>query len=242
MDKDTAQKASQELRKYSSAKKAEFLPSFFKTGKGEYGEGDIFIGVTVPNCRLVAKKFSALSFTEVEKLLKSRFHEERLTALFILVNKFQKGDISEREKIFRFYSLNREFVNNWDLVDASVYKIVGDYLLDKDRKFLYLLAKSTSLWERRMAIVATYAFIKEGQLDDTFKISKMLLKDKEDLIHKAVGWMLREAGKRDQSKLKEFLNAHYNNMPRTSLRYAIEKFPEMLRQSYLKGTIDEKHK
>lgn len=232
----TAKEIQSRLKKLGSPAKAKELQRFFKTGPGQYGEGDVFRGVMVPEQRKVAREFSELSLTETRKLLKSKIHEERLTALLILVARFKKADASNQEKLYKFYMSNLRYVNNWDLVDLSSHYITGSYLYDKDRAPLYKLAKSDDLWERRVAIVSTCYFIAKGDLTDTFKISKMLLKDEHDLIHKASGWMLREAGKRDIAKLEKFLLRHYKTMPRTMLRYAIEKFPEKKRQSYLKGT------
>ncbi len=202
-------------------------------------KSDTFIGVTVPDCRIVAKQFFNLSFPEIKELLKSKVHEERLVGLMILVEQFEKGDEKVRQEIYHFYLANTEHVNNWDLVDLSSYKIVGKFLLDKPRGLLYILAKSNDIWERRIAIVSTMTFIRKGELEDTFKISEMLLHDKEDLIHKAVGWLLREAGKKDETKLVQFLRAHHSQMPRTTLRYAIERFPEETRRLYLKGHFEQ---
>lgn len=232
----SAKEIQSRLKKLGSPEKAKELQRFFKTGPGQYGEGDVFRGVMVPEQRKVAREFSDLSLTEIQKLLKSKIHEERLTALLILVARFKKADASLREKLYKFYTRNLRYVNNWDLVDLSSHYITGAYLYDKDRTQLYELAQSDDLWERRVAIVSTCYFIAKGDLADTFKISRMLLKDQHDLIHKASGWMLREAGKRDMEKLEKFLLRHYKTMPRTMLRYAIEKFPEKKRQSYLKGT------
>lgn len=218
-----------ELKKIRNKEKAEHLQYFFKTSKGEYGEGDVFLGITVPEQRKIAKRFIDISFNDLQKLLDSKFHECRLTALLILVKKYKE----DREKVFNFYIKNFRNINNWDLVDLSSPKIVGDYLFDKNRKLLFNLVKSKNMWERRIAIVSTYYFIKQNDLDDTFKISKLLLKDKEDLIHKAVGWMLREASKRDENRLVAFLEDNYYNIPRTALRYAIERFKEDKRKYYL---------
>lgn len=223
----------QALKKYANKDKAAFLPSFFKTGKGQYGEGDKFIGVTVPDQRKVAKQFFTLSFTEIQKLLKSNIHEHRLTALIILVEQYKRGDVKIRKKIFKFYLANTLRVNNWDLVDCSCRDIIGEHLQKQDRKLLYTLARSKNLWERRIAIVSTWAFIRQNDLKDTFQISKMLLHDSHDLIHKATGWMLREAGKRDTRVLQAFLRDYASRMPRTMLRYAIEKFPPSVRRQYM---------
>ena len=210
---------------------------FFKTGRGEYGERDIFAGIKVPVQRKIAKEFLNLSLTELKELLKSKVHEERLIALLTLVEKYQKGEEKEKDKIFRFYIDNRKGINNWDLVDISAPKIIGHYLLNKDKKLFYDFAKSDNLWDRRIAILATYSFIKSGSFDDALRISDLLLNDKHDLIHKAVGWMLREVGKKNLVVEEKFLQQRYNKMPRTMLRYAIEKFPETKRKKYLEVKI-----
>lgn len=232
-----AEDVKNELKKYAVKSKADFLPRFFKTGPGHYGEGDIFIGVVVPDIRIVAKKFFTLSLVEIKKLLYSKIHEERLCALLILVEQYGKADEIDNKKIFDFYIKNAKQVNNWDLVDLTAPKIVGEYLLDKPRGLLYKLAISRNLWEKRISILATFAFIKRGEFKDTFKISEILLSNTHDLMHKAVGWMLREVGKKNQVEEEKFLKKHYKKMPRTMLRYAIEKFPEEKRLRYLKGKI-----
>ena len=216
---------------------AEHSQRFFKTGNGEYGEGDKFLGIRVPVLREQAKKFQDIALKETQYLLRSAFHEERLCALLLLVRKFTKGDEEERAAIFKLYVDNIKYINNWDLVDSSSYHIVGAYLEDKNRQQLYQLSKSNNLWERRIAIMSTLHFIKKHQFDDALKLSKQLISDEEDLIHKAVGWMLREIGKRDLAIEKSFLKAHYKDMPRTMLRYAIEKFPESVRKKYLEGKV-----
>lgn len=223
----------QALREIADPEIAEHSQRFFKTGAGEYGEGDQFLGIRVPNIRKVAREFKNLSLEETEKLLHSDWHEERLCALIILSNRSQKADDRGLKKIFELYLANTEHVNNWDLVDTSAEDIVGRYLADKDRNLLYNLAQSKSLWERRIAIISTFHFIKNEEFDDTLAISELLLDDDHDLIHKAVGWMLREVGKRDQDTEEKFLDEHKHVMPRTMLRYAIEKFPESKRQQYL---------
>lgn len=210
---------------------------FFKTGKGEYGEGDIFWGISIPEQRSIAKKHLSLSLNEIQKLLKSKVHEQRLTGLLVLVEQFKKSNDDQKKAIYSFYLDNIAQINNWDLVDLSAYHIIGNYILDKDKSILYQLAKSKIIWERRVAIISTWIFIRNNQFQDSLKISKMLLNDNHDLIHKAVGWMLREVGKRDLKTLELFLKEHYRKMPRTMLRYSIEKFPEQLRQSYLKSKI-----
>ncbi len=213
--------------------KAAFFPRFFKAGKGEYAEGDKFMGVTVPQMRVVAKRFSDLPLSVIEKLLADPWHEMRMIGLFVLVSQFEKGDAKRRKRIVDFYLSHLKGVNNWDLVDLSAYKILGEWLADKDRKKLYGLAKSNVLWERRIAIVSTYAFIRKNDLKDTFALAEILLHDRHDLMHKAVGWMLREAGKRDADALRSFLAKHAATMPRTALRYAIEKFSETERRRWL---------
>jgi len=227
-------KLQQELKKYARKDKADFLPRFFKCGKGEYGEGDIFIGVNNPTMRKLAKKFVNLDFKGLGELIKSKIHEQRQIALFILTIKYQKAKNQTEKKIcVDFYLKNLSGVNNWDLVDLSCYKLLGDWLLDKPRIILYDLACSDNLWQKRIAIIATYAFIRQNDFKDTIKISKILLSDKHDLIHKAVGWMLREMGKRNLSALEKFLQPVYKKMPRTTLRYAIEKMSDKKRKFYL---------
>ena len=225
------------LKHLGNKEKAKKHQSFFKTGPGEYGEGDIFVGVTVPELRRLAKEYKTIGINETKQLLKSKIHEERLLSLFLLIHRYSKGDEPEKKRIYELYLKNTYFINNWDLVDSSAGHIVGAFLFDKSKKPLYYLVKSENLWERRISIISTFYFIKRNQFSDTLKISKILLSDKEDLIHKAVGWMLREVGKRDISVEEIFLKKHYKNMPRTMLRYAIEKFPESKRQRYLKGKI-----
>jgi 3-methyladenine DNA glycosylase AlkD len=227
-----------ELGKASDAKRAKNLIWFFKTGKGEYGEGDKFCGITVPALRKIASRYRHLSFADLRKLLSSEIHEHRLAALMILVDQYERGSAELRKNIFEFYLANTRSINNWDLVDASARDIVGEHLVSRSRKMLYTLAKSSDLWERRIAIVATHAFIRRGDLADTFKISRLLLGDPHDLIHKAVGWMLREAGKKSERQLVDFIKTHYSAMPRTTLRYAIERMPETVRKRQLRGEFD----
>ncbi len=224
-----------DLRFFSSIQKKKVLQRFFKTKKGEYGEGDVFLGIVVPNIRKVAKKYKNLKFSEIKKILYSKIHEERLCALFILVDKFENRNDIEKYKIFKFYIKNVKQINNWDLVDLSAPKIVGKYLLDKPKDLLYKFAVSRNLWERRISIISTYTFIKNGQFEDTFKIAEILMGDKHDLIRKSVGWMLREVGKKSLKDEEKFLKKYSKVMPRTMLRYAIEKFPEEKRLKYLKG-------
>lgn len=224
-----------ELKKSADPEKAKVLRRFFKTGKGEYGEGDKFIGVDAPKMRSVTKKyFCHISIEETSEFLKENgCHEERMAALIILMLKYQNGTEAEKKKIFNLYLKNTKFINNWDLVDVTCRDIVGAYLLEKSRKKLYKLAKSKDIWERRIAIVSTFYFIQRKDLDDTFKIAEILLSDKHDLIHKAVGWMLREAGKRDKERLTKFLDENFSKMPRTMFRYAIEKFSPKERKYFL---------
>lgn len=228
-----------ELRLLGSAKKAKDLARFFKTGKGQYGEGDVFLGVTVPKQRLIVKKYQNLALADVARLLNSKEHEFRLTALLILVSQFKKGNLANQRKIFKIYLDNAKWINNWDLVDLSAPNIVGAYLLNGDYSILFKLARSHLLWERRIAVLATFAFIKEKKPGIALKIAEILIKDEHDIIHKAVGWMLREAGKRCGIKTEtKFLDKHYRTMPRTMLRYAIERFPARLRQKYMKKQYD----
>lgn len=230
-----------ELRKkiklLASSEVSKTMKWFFKTGKGEYGEGDVFAGLKVPTQRKLAYEFKDLSFIDLKKLLNSTVHEERLISLFILVDRFAKGTEKEKEVIFKFYINNRRGINNWDLVDLSAPKIPGKYLLDKDKSLLFKFASSKNIWERRIAILSTYEFIRNEKYDTTLKLSEILLEDNHDLIHKAVGWMLREIGKRDLKVEEKFLKSSYKKMPRTMLRYAIEKFPETKRKKYLQGKI-----
>lgn len=226
-----------QIKNQADPNQAVILQRFFKTGKGDYGEGDIFYGIKVPVQRIIAKKFNALSLVDLKELIKSKMHEERLIAAFILIDKYKKGDEKEKKQIFNFYLNNRKGINNWDLVDLSAPKIVGEYLLDKEKDLLYKFARSNDLWEKRIAILSTQTFIRNHFFEDTLKISEILLNDKHDLIHKAVGWMLREVGNRDIQAEEDFLKKYYKQMPRTMLRYAIEKFPEKKRKDYLDGRI-----
>ena len=230
-----------EIRKEILSKKnpsqAIILQRFFKTGKGEYGEGDIFYGIKVPLQRTIAKRFKDLSLEDLRALMASKVHEERLIAAFIIVEQFQRGDEKKQKAVFNFYIKNRKGINNWDLVDLSAPKIVGQYLIDKDKSLLYKFANSKDLWEKRIAILSTFTFIRQHWFEDTFNISEILMYDEQDLIHKAVGWMLREIGNRDMESEEEFLKKYYKTMPRTMLRYAIEKFPEQKRKNYLLGKI-----
>lgn len=222
-----------ELNKMADPIRARASCRYFKTGPGEYGQGDCFLGITVPHQRRIARQFADLSLSEVEKLLKSRWHEYRLTGILILVNQYQAGTDEQKRKIFTFYCDHLESVNNWDLVDISAHKIIGDYLKDKDRQLLYRLADSDNLWFRRLSIISTFAFINDGDLQETLKLATRLLKDEDDLIQKAVGWAIREVGKKDPSVAKNFLDCYYSEMPRTMLRYSLEKFSPAERQHYL---------
>ena len=216
---------------------AEHSQKFFQTHQGGYGEGDKFLGIRVPIIRKQVKKYKHISLPEVEHLLKSSFHEERLFALLLLVYQFNKGSEKEKTSIYQLYLNNTKYINNWDLVDSSAAQIIGAYLENKDKQLIYELAKSNHLWSRRISIISTFHFIKNEKFDDTLNISKFLINDKHDLIHKAVGWMLREIGKRNLEMEKSFLKENYQQMPRTMLRYAIEKFSESERQKYLKRHI-----
>lgn len=246
-------KIRKELLKTKNKKKIEILKRFFKTNKGDYGEGDEFLsGTPVPNIRKIAKKYQDLDFKNLEKLIKSKFHEERLVAVLILVKKYEASKKEKNEKskkkIFNFYLNNTKYINNWDLVDISCYKIIGDYLIDKknQRKILYKLAKSKKeintgwqwLWERRISIISTFTFIKNNDFSDALKISKLMLNEKHDLLHKAVGWMLREIGKKEEKVLTKFLKENYLKLPRTTLRYAIEKYPCKKRKEILAGIFN----
>jgi 3-methyladenine DNA glycosylase AlkD len=225
------------IRKNANQEHAKNLQWFFKTGKGEYGEGDKFLGLKVPLQRKIANQFSDIELSDLKQLLQSKIHEDKLISLLILVDKYQKADDYEKEKVYKFYLQNRQHINNWDLVDLSAPKIVGQHLLDREKEILYKYARSTKLWEKRIAILSTATFIKNEEFTTTLELSDILLYDDHDLIHKAVGWMLREVGKLNMKVLENYLKPRYNNMPRTMLRYAIEKFPEQKRKMYLKGKI-----
>ena len=244
MDKNHIDKI---FQKAANKKKAKILQRFFKTGIGEYGQGDIFLGITVPKSREIVKKLKDISYNEIDNLIKDPIHEKRLVGLLILVHNYEIADkINEektKKKIYNYYLKNAKRVNNWDLVDLTAPKIVGSYLLKKDKKILYKLAKSNNLWEKRISILSTFWFIRNKQYKDGLKISKILINDSHDLIHKAVGWMLREIGKREQKIEEDFLKekinktSRYKQMPRTMLRYSIERFEENKRKRYLKGLI-----
>lgn len=240
-----------EGQKLKDPAKAKILQRFFKTGKGEYGEGDIFLGITVPKQRILVKRFwQDITLKEVVELLKSKIHEHRLMAVLILVEKFNRAEKhgtflgpnslnraqATKKIIYELYLKNTRHINNWDLVDSSAHKIVGAYLQDKNKSVLLKLAKSKNLWERRIAIISTFYYISRGKHEWTLKISDILLKDEHDLIHKAVGWALREAGKKcGQKVLTEYLDKHVRLMPRVALRYSIERLPQNLKRYYLKA-------
>ncbi len=227
-----------EFRACADAEDAVNLSHFFKTGPGDYGEGDIFLGIRVPVIRKFTKKYaSEITLNSVQALLKSRYHEERLLALLIMVEQFKSSDTAKQEDLYNLYLSNTTQINNWDLVDLSALHIVGGWLESRSREPLYQLAESESLWERRIAILATFHFIRQNDFVDTIAIAENLRNDDHDLIHKAVGWMLREVGNRDLETEEKFLKIYYKEMPRTMLRYAIERFPEPLRLAYLKGLI-----
>ena len=228
-------KLQKDIRSFTNPEKAKILGRFFKTGKGEYGEGDKFLGIILPLQRSIVRKYwKEITFEEMKELVKSPLHEERLVSLLIAVDKFEKGNEKERKEIYDFYLSHTKFINNWDLVDLTAPRIIGAYLHDKDKEILTMLAKSKSLWEKRISILSTFYFIRQGDPSETFRIARLLINDKHDLIHKAVGWMLREIGKRCGEKAEEkFLQKYYKTMPRTMLRYAIEKFDNKKRKYYL---------
>ena len=235
-NKKTAHTVRHALSLVATKERAKTNAWFFKTGKGEYGEGDEFIGVTMPNMRRVAHQFQDISFSEIEQLLESKKHEHRMTGLLILVGQYKQGDLLEQKRCVRFYLKNLKCVNNWDLVDTSAPQMVGDYYLHQGGvEKLYTLAHSKNVWRRRVGIVGTFAFIRAGKLQPTLDIAELLLNDRHDLIHKATGWMLREVGKQDKKVLEEFLKKHVAEMPRTMLRYSIERLPEKERKFWLKN-------
>ena len=233
----TADAIKKRLRDLADPAHVPILQSFFKTGKGDYGEGDVFIGIRVPQLRAVCRDCRGAGIEEAAPLLRSKIHEERLLALLLLVNAFQRGDDDARREIYDFYLANTRYINNWDLVDASAGPIVGGWLRGRSTAPLTKLARSASLWERRIAMVATSEFIRRGEIDETFRIADMLIADPHDLIHKASGWMLREAGKRDPAALHRYLRARCRKLPRTALRYAIERLPADERRRYLTGDV-----
>jgi 3-methyladenine DNA glycosylase AlkD len=227
-----------EIKKAASRTRAKNLSWFFKTGPGEYGEGDVFIGLSVPQCRALAKKFSDISFSEKQKLLGSKVHEERMIALLMFLREFEKGDDLTKKKVFKTYLGSTKYINNWDLVDLTAPRIVGITLCpQKNCSLLTRLANSKSLWERRISVLATFWYIKNNEFSEPLRIAKILLYDTQDLIQKAVGWMLREVGNKSLKTEKDFLKKYYKTMPRTALRYAIEKFPKSERVKYLQGIL-----
>lgn len=232
MPKNILNSLRKDLKQLSNKKKAAVLSRFFKTGEGEYGYGDVFLGITVPQSRAAAIKHKDMEFLDVTELLKSKIHEERLIALLILVHKFETQPMEQR-RIYEFYIKNTKFVNNWDLVDLSSHKIVGGYLIDKPKDILFKLAASKNIWEKRIAMVSTYNFISNKDYKDALKIAEILVEDTDDLIQKAVGWMLKEVGNRNKDVEIKFLNKHYKKMGRTALRAALEKFPKTVAQKYL---------
>ncbi len=233
----SAAEISQEFAALGSAKIAEHSGRFFKSGAGEYGEGDQFRGIRVPVVRQQVKRFKNASLRTLLALLKSPWHEDRLFAVLSMVDRYQRGDASTQKRVYEEYLKHAAYVNNWDLVDSSAHLIVGPWLESRSRRKLHTLARSTMLWERRIAIMATYHYIRAGDFAETLVIAKRLLRDEHDLIHKAVGWMLREVGNRDRSVETQYLRQHYKAMPRTMLRYAIEKYPETERKAWLNGTF-----
>jgi 3-methyladenine DNA glycosylase AlkD len=233
----TAEAISAKLENLTNPEAALFALMFFKTGAGQYGEGDLFRGIRVPVLRKLSLALDDVSLSEVILLLASAFHEDRLLALMMLIRRFSRGGEVEREQIYDLYLSNTSHINNWDLVDLSAEHIVGRFLQNRDRAPLYRLVISESLWERRIAIISTFYFIRQGKFTDTLALAEMVLADREELIHKAAGWMLREVGKRELAAEEEFLQIHYRQMPRVMLRYAIERFPEERRQLYLKGLL-----
>jgi len=226
-----------QLRERADQERAEQVARFFKTKKGEYGAGDRFLGIRVPDIRKLVRIGKDCGVTEVLSILRSGFHEERLLAVLLLVQLYSRGDAELQAGVYSAYLAHTRCINNWDLVDVSAPKIVGAHLKNRSRKPLFVLAKSPDLWERRIAILATFDFIRSGDFHDTMRLSRLLLHDQHDLIHKAVGWMLREVGKRDRQCAEAFLEQHYTVMPRTMLRYAIEKFPAQRRKAYLLGRV-----
>lgn len=230
--------AQKELRKLANKKIAEHSAGFFKTGKGEYGEGDTFLGIRVPETRKIAKRHTDIPLSDVKKLVISKYHEERLLGLVIVANKYAKAkEEAEQEKLYKFYVNHFKYINNWDLVDVTCPHVIGRHLMYRDRKVLYKWARSKHLWTKRIAMLTNWWFIRSGDLKDVYPIAEILVNDEHDLIHKAVGWMLREAAKKDMKKTEAFLKKHCKTMPRTMLRYAIERFPESKRKKYMKGKI-----
>jgi 3-methyladenine DNA glycosylase AlkD len=233
----TPQSLRRSLKKIADPQRAKHSQQYFKTGKGEYGAGDRFLGITVPAVRALARQYRELPLRDIDSLLHSRWHEERLLALLLWVDRTRRGDARQRKRIYLNYLRSTRYINNWDLVDSSAGQIVGAYLADKDKGVLFRLARSANLWERRIAVIASGHFIRNGRFTETLKIATLLLHDEYDLIHKAVGWMLREVGKYDRPCLERFLIRHQASMPRTMLRYAVEHLPAEQRRRYLRGNV-----
>jgi 3-methyladenine DNA glycosylase AlkD len=231
----TLQSLRRSLKDVADPQRAKHNLRFFKTGAGEYAAGDRFLGITVPALRALARQYCDLPLRDVDSLLRSPWHEERLLALLLWVDRYRRGDVNQRRRIHHKYLRSTRYINNWDLVDVSAGHIVGAFLADKDKRVLFRLARSASLWERRIAVLATFHFIRDGRFTEILKIATLLLHDEHDLIHKAVGWMLREVGRRDRPRLERFLIRHQDSMPRTMLRYAIEHLPAQQRRRYLQG-------
>ncbi|MGI9235510.1 MAG: DNA alkylation repair protein [Woeseiaceae bacterium] len=233
----TAAAMRRDLRGRADSQIATHSARFFKTGIGEYGEGDRFLGIRVPVLRKQAARYRLAPLRAVLATLRSPYHEERLFAILLLVEQYERGDAETRERVFTFYLDHRAWVNNWDLVDSSAYKIIGPYLQDKSRDLLYELARSQILWDRRIAMIASLHYIRQHDFTDALRLAQILRNDEHDLMHKAVGWMLREIGKRDLPAEEDFLQANYRQMPRTMLRYAIERLPARRRKAYLHGSV-----
>ena len=231
----TITRLKKKLKSLANSKRAEHSASYLQTKNEGYGKGDRFLGIIVPNLRKVAKQFRTLTLPELEELLQNPIHEYRLTSLFIIIDQFQHGDIEKQKRLIELYKRNLRFVNNWDLVDISAPNLFGIYLQNRSKKILYNYTKSPDLWRRRVGIMSTFGFIRQGEYKDTLAIAKILVNDEHDLIHKAVGWMLREIGKRDKEVLITFLDKHHKKMPRTMLRYSIEKFNKKERTHYMKN-------
>jgi 3-methyladenine DNA glycosylase AlkD len=234
----TRTRLEKQLKAAANPERAVFSVRYFKTGKGEYGEGDIFLGIAVPVWRKIALQHRNLALTDVQRLLESRIHEHRAAALEILAAQYKRADEKLRRRIVKFYLSNTRYINNWDLVDGSCRPILGEHLKTHSRAVLDKLCRSRSLWERRIAVISTMSLIWVGELDDAYRISEALIEDKHDLMHKAVGWVLREAGRKDRGRLLAFLKTHYARIPRTALRYAIEHFPPHQRKKLLVGEFD----
>ena len=238
MKEMTSELLIESLQMSADKEKAQFLQRFFKTGRGQYAESDVFWGIKVPETRQVAKAYRSMPLVELGIIMKNPVHEVRLCGLMVLIEQFNKAKEADKKRIIDFYLSHTQYINNWDLVDLSCYKILGNYLLDKPRDVLYRMAKSKNMWEQRIAIVSTLAFIRNYEFDDTLAISEVLLDHRHDLIHKAVGWMLRELAKKDEFAMLQFIEKHYNRLSRTTLRYAIERLPEEQRKNILQGKFE----